>query len=371
MKGLIRFLWFLYKCFAFYTLVIYILILWIPFDGWLAGFMMMSFPVVILIHLISIPAWLIMDGRKAFLPLIMLLAGGIFLSRTYAFGNNHEPEITGKAKKTFKVMSYNTHVFQRNSDITLPYVKRHIREMKLWVSNSKADVLCMPEYYDNSTKLFSVNDALQKKGYLHYTFFNKVRKQKEKTYSGLAVFSKFPIIASKDTIFESQNGMIQTDIKIGKDTVRIIALHLYSMTLQLNNLVSQKEMKEVKKESKTVLRQMKLGFTHRAKEVRALESWVKMSPHPIIVCGDFNEVPYGYVYGRMRKLLTNSFEEKGNGFGFTYNHLPYFIRIDHQFYSPDKLQLTNFTTFKEVKHSDHYPILGEYAIIKKDKEPQN
>ena len=362
----------MYKCFAFYTLVIYILILWIPFDGWLAGFMMMSFPVVIIIHLVSLPAWLVVDIRKAYLPLIVLLGGGIFLPRTYAFGNNSgDSAAIENESKTFMVMNYNTHVFQRNSDIKLPYVKRHIREMKAWVSNSKADILCMPEYYDNSTNLFSVNDALRKKGYLYYTFYSKARKQKNKTYSGLAVFSKFPIIASKDTVFESQNGMIQTDIKIKSDTVRIIALHLYSMTLQLGNLVSQKEMEGVKKESKTTLRQMKRGFTRRSMEVKALESWVKISPYPIIVCGDFNEIPYGYVYGRMRKLLNNSFEEKGSGFGFTYNHLPYFIRIDQQFYSPDKLQLTDFTTITEIKHSDHYPILGEYAFIRNDKKRKN
>lgn len=362
MKGIIRFLWFLYKCFAFYTLIIYILILWIPFGGWLAGFMMMSFPVVIIIHIISLPVWLVADARKAFLPLIMLLAGSIFLPRTYAFG--HRTGNSAENERTFKVMNYNTHVFQRNSDIKLPYVKRHIREMKAWVSNSQADILCMPEYYDNSTNLFNVNDALRKKGYQYYVFYNKARKQQNKTYSGLAVFSKFPIIASRDTIFESQNGMIQTDIKIKSDTVRIIALHLYSMTLQLNNLVSQKEMEGVKKESKTTLRQMKRGFTRRSMEVKVLESWVKASPYPIIVCGDFNEVPYGYVYGKMRKLLTNSFEEKGSGFGFTFNHLPYFIRIDHQFYSSGKLRITDFTTFNEIKHSDHYPVMGEYAIIK-------
>jgi endonuclease/exonuclease/phosphatase (EEP) superfamily protein YafD len=369
MKGMIKFLWFLYKCFAFYTLIIYILILWIPFDGWLAGFMMMSFPAVIIVHIISLLAWLIVDAKKAFLPLIMLLAGGIFLPRTYRFGNNAGN--TSVNEKTFKVMSYNTHVFQRNSDIKIPYVKRHIREMKAWVSNSKADILCMPEYYDNSTNLFSVNDALRKKGFQYYAFYNKARKQQNKTYSGLAVFSKFPIIASRDTIFESQNGMIQADIKIKADTVRIIALHLYSMTLQLGNLVSQKEMEGVKKESKTTLLQMKRGFTKRSMEVRVLESWVKSSPYPIIVCGDFNEVPYGFVYGRMRKLLTNSFEEKGNGFGFTFNHLPYFIRIDHQFYSSDKLQLTDFTTLNRIKHSDHYPIQGEYTFIKKEKVQQN
>ena len=37
--------------------------------------------------------------------------------------------------------------------------------------------------------------------------------------------------------------------------------------------------------------------------------------------------------------LPNSFEEAGHGFGFTYNHMPGFIRIDHQFHDPELTRL--------------------------------
>jgi endonuclease/exonuclease/phosphatase family metal-dependent hydrolase len=178
----------------------------------------------------------------------------------------------------------------------------------------------------------------------------------------VAVISKHPIIASRDTVFEAQNGMIQADIKMGDDTIRVIGLHLYSMTLQLRNLVHQKEMDGMAREGKITFRQMRKGFERRAGELAVLESWIKESPYPTVVCGDFNEVPYGYVYGRMKDIMGNSFEEKGKGFGFTYNHIPYFIRIDHQFYSKKTLRVTDFNTYQDVKYSDHYPVSGVYSI---------
>jgi endonuclease/exonuclease/phosphatase (EEP) superfamily protein YafD len=107
---------------------------------------------------------------------------------------------------------------------------------------------------------------------------------------------------------------------------------------------------------------MKNGFKRRAEEFTVLQDWIKTSPYPVLVCGDFNEVPYSYIYGELRKSLKNSFEEKGQGFGFSFNHLPYFIRIDHQFYNDKRLSVHDFTTYSKIKYSDHYPIMGTYSF---------
>jgi endonuclease/exonuclease/phosphatase family metal-dependent hydrolase len=358
MKGVKKFLWFLYKCFAFYTLLIYILILWIPSDSWLAGFMMMSFPAVVLIHLISLPIWFVIERKKALLPLFLLFLGGIFLSRTYAFGPDKKKSDQGG--ETFSVMSYNVHTFDRVSNLQEDGVRDGIDDMKNWIADSDADVLCLPEYFHDHSSLFNASEVFAKKGLKNSVYYKE--KWNEKRYWGLALFTRFPIIASRDTVFESQNGMIQADLKIKGDTVRIIGLHLYSMTLKLSTLVRQKKMEGVAKESKSTLGRMKTGFIRRTSELEALEEWIKASPYPVIICGDFNEVPYGYVYGRLRKTLHNSFEGAGSGFGFTFNHLPYFIRIDHQFYSPGKFNLLDFTTFNKIRYSDHYPIMGTYQI---------
>lgn len=360
MKGIKRLLWFLYQCFACYTLLIYMLILWVPLDGWVAGFMMMSFPIVVLVHLLSVPMWFIVEKRKAILPLIMFVAAGLFLSRTYQFGSSQDAPVEKDDKRKFSVMSYNVHVFQKFSEWWTKSGRRDIKEMKAWIGDSGADVLCMPEYYDEDDSIFDSGNYLRKKGYKHAAHF--YRRKYGKAYWGLVILSKYPIVASRDTVFAAQNGMIQADIKVGGDTVRVIGLHLYSMTLGLSKLVHQKEMDGMKAEGRITLRKMKNGFTQRAEEFTVLQDWIEASPYPVLVCGDFNEVPYSYIYGKLRKSLKNSFEEKGQGFGFSYNHLPYFIRIDHQFFDERKLSVLDFTTYSKIKYSDHYPIMGTYRF---------
>lgn len=359
MKGIKRLLWFLYQCFAFYTLLIYMLILWVPFDGWVAGFMMMSFPAAVLVHLISVPIWFVVERKKAILPVVMLLLACIFLPRTIGF-NSQSKEAGRESAKKFSVMSYNVHTFRKYSEWRNEEGKDQIRQMKAWIGQSGADVLCMPEYYDEDNTIFDSGNYLRKKGYGHAAYFHK--RKHGKSYWGLAVLSKYPIIATRDTIFAAQNGMIQADIKIGRDTVRVIGLHLYSMTLGLSKLVRQKEMDGIETESRITLRKMKNGFKQRAQELPVLQDWVKSSPYPVLVCGDFNEVPYSYIYGKLRKSFKNSFEEKGSGFGFTFNHLPYFIRIDHQFFDENRLSVHDFTTYSKIKYSDHYPIMGTYSF---------
>lgn len=359
MKGIKRFLWFLYQCFAFYTLLIYMMILWVPFSGWLAGFMMMSFPAVFVVHLVSLPIWFVIERRKALLPLALLAGSAFFLPRSFAF-NRQEAGEKVAGKQTLRLMSYNVHVFQKNSDWRQDAVKDEIKEMKQWIGESGADVLCMPEYFNQPQGLFDNSEFLRKKGYKYQELYGKQGKKSD--YNGLAMLSKYPIIAVRDTVFEAQNGMIQADIKVGQDTVRIIGLHLYSMTLSLGKLVEQKQMDGIEREGKTTFGKMKTGFRQRADELIRLQNWIEASPYPVIICGDFNEVPYGYVYGELRKSLQNSFEQQGEGFGFTYNQLPYFIRIDHQFYDDKRLLLTDFKTFSDVRYSDHNPIMGTYVF---------
>ncbi|TDE10490.1 endonuclease/exonuclease/phosphatase family protein [Dyadobacter psychrotolerans] len=355
---------FFYKCFVIYTLVVYALLFWFPFKGWFWGFVMMSFPVVIAGHLIILAFSLFSSRKNVLLPLLVLLLGCIFLPRTYSFRSGPE-KVTSKQEKSFKVMSYNVHGFQHNSQASKDQVNRDIKEMKEWIVNTKADILCLPEYINYSnTELMDATLELKRAGYKHVAYLNQTKWNMPHSYWGMAMFSKYPIIAQKDTVFEMQNGMIQSDIKVQGNTVRLISLHLLSMTLKLNAFRQQKTLKGVARESKKTTKLIKRGFDNHALEMTVLESWIKESPYPVIVCGDFNETPYSYVYGKTRSLLKSTFEEKGRGFGFTFNKLPYFIRIDHQFYDKNKLDLVDFQTVDSVRYSDHYPLIGTYEFAK-------
>jgi endonuclease/exonuclease/phosphatase family metal-dependent hydrolase len=359
MKGLQNVLWFCYKWFAFYSLIVFAFTYWTPFPGWLAGFIMLSFPVTVIVNFICLVFWVVVKPSRAILPIVISLIALIFLPRTYAF--NDSVTVQGPTKNTFKVMSYNVSSFSNPSDKKLDKM-RATEAMKEWIADENVDILCFPEYANNdlSTR-FNITHFFKNRGFAFKRLF-VTKRFREEDYYGMALLSRYPIIDSRDTMFEARNGLIQADIKINQDTVRVIAVHLHSMSLKLYTLVGQKEVDGIKREGRNTLLLMKKGFKNRSREMEAIHSWVQSSPYPVIVCGDFNETPYSYVYGRTRLLLANSFEEKGRGFGFSYNRLPYFIRIDHQFYDRNKLELDGFTTRRDIAFSDHYPLIGTYSF---------
>ncbi|GAB3511205.1 hypothetical protein GCM10027442_20680 [Emticicia fontis] len=233
--------------------------------------------------------------------------------------------------------------------------------------NINADIKCVQE-------LFNVDyipefRMIQKFRNTHpyYTYVHSTPgNDKGQGSIGLAIFSKYPIIRKEEKHWSiNHNGLLSADIVVEKDTIRVINIQLRSMGVRVNKVLDAGDDKEkAKKEAKTIYNQLKEGFTDRIIQMIELELWIKNSPYPIILAGDFNEVPYGYTYGRTRKYLKNAFEEKGKGFGFTYHRSPGFLRIDNQFYDDKYFELKSFKTYSEVPYSDHYPIWGNYILKK-------
>lgn len=361
--------WFLYKITVFYTLLVYALTYWTPSHHWLAGFVMMSLPVMLVLHLVFLVIWAVVSPKRLLTTLFVLALGYPFLARTLQFAPpsaqaSLPPEREGSPSLT--VLNYNVYNFALNN-YQFGQDKETSRQFGAWIDQQQADVLCFQEYFSRPDMAdFDFTSRLRRQGY-RYSAFLQESDHVPNTQNGVALFSKYPILAVCDTLFGGSNGLVQADILWQNDTIRIIDVHLYSMTLQLSGIVNKgivnkEEYEKSKHEAKYALTQLRKGFEKRGEEVKLLESWVAGSPHPVIVCGDFNETPYSYVYGRLRKQLDNAFEQRGSGFGFTYNHAPYFIRIDHQFYDKSKLEIVSFETLNQIPYSDHYPLIGRYVF---------
>ena len=81
-----------------------------------------------------------------------------------------------------------------------------------------------------------------------------------------------------------------------------------------------------------------------------------------ILCGDFNNTAFSWVYRELSKNKQDAFKIAGKGLGKTFNYL-YPLRID--FILVDlNFEVNNFKTF-EVPYSDHFPILARVKL--KDK----
>lgn len=226
-----------------------------------------------------------------------------------------------------------------------------------------ADIKCFQEMY-NTEKYheFDLLRRVSKRNAYYVYMHSNDNNNKGQGAIGLAIFSRFPIISKKELYWPpNNNGMLSADIVIDKDTIRVINVQLKSMGIRVQKIL-RKDNKIDKVETKGVLTKLKGGFEARGLQVNLLESWVEESPYPVILVGDFNELPYGYAYGRMRNKLKNAFEETGFGFGFTYHKVLSFLRIDNQFYDDRKIKNIDFLTMSNVPFSDHYPIKAWYLM---------
>lgn len=347
----------LYKGFVLYSLLCFALLYWFPLDGWFSGFIMISFPLVVAGNVLA----LILLPRKSeigiLLPIVMLALSALFLPRTFQTGLGQE-KVVDNGRPKIKLLSYNVGGIYHYQNSELAKKNEEREKLVQWIGNSQADILFMPEYINGlSSGSINITRLLKSKGYEYVSYLGERKVRENSSYTGMALFSKYPIGDTRDTTYVLSNGMMRADIKVGKNTIRVIGVHLYSMTLESSFWKSTD-----KAIAKDLIRRISNGFIKHAEEARVLKKWVQDSPYPVIVAGDFNETPYSYVYGYTRSYLTNAFEKKGKGFGFTFRNRPYFIRIDNQFYDQEKFNLIDFKTENKVLYSDHYPLMGTYQL---------
>jgi endonuclease/exonuclease/phosphatase family metal-dependent hydrolase len=353
----IGFLFGLNIVFSIVTLLLYYSAHIPPSIFWPSTFLPLLIPLFIVINFIFLVFFVVKTSLKALLSLIVLIIGYSFILRTYAihFNNMEEPGL--------RVLSYNVRIFN---------VYDHLRDtdsassknMIQWLKSNPAEILCLQEFYEYSPdSVFNTLGRISKE-YPHYNyspfFRNKNDNMKTGSSFGMIIFSKLPII-NKGTLQgmppfykTSNNQVLYIDVRKGKDTIRIYNIHLQSMALEENEISMSGGWKRV-------AHKLKRGAISRSGQITVLNEHIKKcSVKKIIICGDLNDTPYSYSYETFKSNFNNSFEEAGNGFGFTYNG-KLFLRIDNQFFSRN-ITVSSFKVHKEIKYSDHFPIEGIYSL---------
>ena len=74
-----------------------------------------------------------------------------------------------------------------------------------------------------------------------------------------------------------------------------------------------------------------------------------------IICGDFNNTTFSWVYRNIGKNKKDAFIEAGKGFGKTFDFW-FPLRIDF-ILTDNTIEINHFKTF-DVAYSDHFPILA-------------
>ena len=286
-------------------------------------------PFLIIINLIFFVYWLIKLKKQCILSGFVLAIGWLFASPFYKFS---EKKIL--LNNDIKIMSYNVRLFNHykwNKD------PETAQKMFDFISDKKPDILAIQEFYNDKNIPFS------------YPY--KYIKPKSKTLKfGLAIFSKFPIINQGSLDFKkSANNAIFVDIIKNKDTIRVYNLHLQSLK------INPKKENFGEENSEKLFNRLETGFQKQAIQTEQFLAHEQDWKGKKIICGDFNNTAYSWLYKQILKDKKDAFVEAGKGFGKSFNYA-FPMRID--FILTDKNTTINqFKTFS-IKYSDHFPIFA-------------
>ncbi|MEN9301624.1 MAG: hypothetical protein RL264_53 [Bacteroidota bacterium] len=328
-------------------------------------FLGLGYPITLAGNLLLVLIWAILRDRWFFYGLTVLLIGGTlhfrFFSTTLFSDEKGENEL--------KVMSYNVRLFDvYNPDFELGKATRE--QQFSYIRRIMPDVLCVQEYYkqDAPSRYVTVDSIFQIMG-TNFYHERSAHKRKTRQNFGVAMFSKYPMIAKGDVMFDTQssydyNYCIYADIVKEQDTFRVYNVHLQSIQLQSNyyNDDPDDPMLNLTEETglRYIFRKLRRAFSKRAGQARRVVEHIQTSPYPTIVCGDFNDTPLSYAYNQFNRTLIDAFRNCRFGIGATYiGKLPA-GRIDYIFHSND-LHSTDFEIQTE-ELSDHRAI---YCTISK------
>ena len=352
-------LWWLNVCAALVLVITYLAAYISPLHAWPLAVLAMSFTYQLPVHAFFLVWWFLFRRKRMLLSGVLVLLGWSHVGdHVQVFGKNAPGgEIKGDP---VKVMSYNVRLFdlynwsgnEGTHDAIFTLLHRE-----------DADILCLQEFfYSPHKRFFRTRETLLKDfryAYCHERYSQRARYEQ---HFGIATFSAWPTVGSGFIEFPQNpdNLCIWTDIALPGDTIRVYNAHLASYHFGdadykfIQDLDTDTGPDSLKLGGERILRRLRRGFRLRADEVRRIAEHMQQSPHPVVYCGDMNDVPMSYGYNQLREQLDDAFVESGRGFGGTYiGDLPK-LRIDHILYGP-QLEAWGFRTLPE-ELSDHHAV---------------
>ncbi len=329
-----------------------------PLKFFLPALFGLAYPYLVLFNLIFIIYWLIRLKKELVISIIVILVGWNHLNNLFPF-NFKEAKIpeSSSSERMLKVLSYNVRGFDIYEWTSNPEAKQGIFG---FIEQQKPDILCFQEYYTSNNAGESHADLSQRLKSLPQSAVYYTTDQYNRSGFGIATYSRYPIIKKSRIPFNNTfNAAMYTDILFQSDTIRVFNIHLQSIRFRQENYTfmdtaSLKYANDQMREIRAIGSVLKTAFEMRAEQANMISNYVKDSPYPVIVMGDFNDTPQSYAYRKIKKGMQDAFRKTGRGIGTTYTgELPSF-RIDYIKYN------NPFSSyqFKRIKtdYSDHFPI---------------
>ncbi len=343
-----------------------------PQSFWMIPFFGLLYPIIIIVNLALIVIFALFRSKWSLIILLIVLLGGNLHFRHYSFG---EPGITENVEESFSLMSYNVRLFDLyNWSVDSSNINR--RKIFKFLDDQQPDVVCFQEFYhQDKSKSFPTRDSLidflQTIDY-HERYSHRTKGRKN---FGIAILSKFPMIAKGEVPLQLESGddnnnyCIFADFVRGKDTIRVYNVHLQSIKIKSDDFmyVDDNGVFSIDKSAaiESVITKLRKAYPMRADQSRLVLEHAKESPFPVVICGDFNDTPLSYTYNEFQNLYTDASRHLVKGINSTYAGKIPAGRIDYIFYSVG-LKGSNFQIQNETL-SDHRAIWCKFNINPSDK----
>ena len=289
-------------------------------------------PTLLIINFAFAIYWLLKLKKQFLLSSSILFASWFFTTPFY--------KIAGKntsLNSDLKVMSYNVKTFDWFNTKKGDVKKQNGFD---FIATNDPDVLAIQEYYQSKNVRLSFP-------------YKYVKLRTGGSKYGMAIYSKYKILNAGSLDFKNtNNNVIYADILKEEDTIRIYNTHFESLSIKPN------EDNFGEKDSGKLVKRVSKSFKKQAVQTNLFLQHEQQWKGKKIVCGDFNNTAYSWMYHEISNDKKDAFLEAGKGFGKTYNYW-FPLRID--FILTDTNALVNRFSDFTVKHSDHFPIQAKIS----------
>lgn len=306
-----------------------------------------ALPLLILANVVTLIYWSVRRRwHWAAIPFVTILCCIPFMGTLVQIGSAPKE---ADAKGGIKIATYNVAMFGRE---TTGFIAQDIlAEMR----RQKVEVLCIQEYNEHS------GSQINSENYKEY--FPYMAKGRD----DMVIFSRLPITKSKTINFtHTNNSAMWADIDANGTPFRVFNVHLQTTGINRTLRGAAKLMNEgIQVEKSRILSAIydnyTVGILVRAHQAEEVAQEIHSSKTPVIVCGDFNDVPYSYVYNTMLGNLVDGFKECGHGPMYTWRGgNKRLVRIDYIFHDPSMKGLDYYKY--DMTYSDHYPVFMKLEL---------
>jgi len=273
---------------------------------------------------------LLSKGMPVLLTVRLVFA---FVIAASLFGGCTTPD-AASAKQTLRVMTYNIHHGEGlDGRVDLPRIAELIKR-------ERADIVALQEVDKGVTRTQQRDLPAELAALTGMTcvFSNNFNYQGGEY--GNAVLTHFPVLTATNLHYKmlragEQRGLLQLTLKVNGQPLVFMNTHI----------------------------DYRPDDSERWENIQQIETVVKRyAGKSIIICGDFNDTPGKRVYQRMAETFDDSWQQVGQGDGFTIPVKKPAKRIDYVWVSKGTPLVPVRATVIPTEASDHLPVLVEFMV---------